>query len=375
MHNQQHHVVQPLGEGQQPQVPLSSAMKHVKLVLSLIETSSSFATTATAPETTSPATTVPDETAQRIVSAVSQAVLASLNGGCIADLSPPSSAVETRELPIVASGITSSADATMQGPVASTLTHLSGETNFIQVTPSPDPGLPKFNSINVPIDANVSTKIKAKIWAHEFIDFNVLLSSGAGDTRYHLSVSSQNGSALPTLSLEPSQKPKAIANIGTWTSAFQIFVGVYTVKYPMKAPALMKYSEVVRNLALRGADWRFYDTQFRLLRQANPTELPWGSTYWELWIRAQNFNHARLSKPQPTLRNSSSSSAAGLFVPKGFCRKFNRGDHCAGCNYKHACYKCGVVHPALRCNFRSSQHNSSSALTSAKSRPSNTSSN
>ena len=339
------------------------------------EASSSVATTATAPETTSPATTVPDETVQRIVSAVSQAVLASLNGGGIADLSPPSSAVETRELPIVASGITSSAEATMQGPVASALTHLSGETNFIQVTPSPDPGLPKFNSINVPIDANVSTKIKAKIWAHEFIDFNVLLSSGAGDTRYQLSVSSQNGSALPALSLEPSQKPKAIANIGTWTSAFQIFVGVYTVKYPMEAPALMKYSEVVRDLALRGADWRFYDTQFRLLRQANPTEFPWGSTHWELWIRAQNFNNARFSKPQPTLRNSSSSSAAGPFVPKGFCRKFHRGDHCAGCNYKHACYKCGVVHPALRCNFRSSQHNSSSAPTSAKSRPSNTSSN
>ena len=196
------------------------------------EMSSSVATTATAPETTSPATMVPDETVQRIVSAVSQAVLASLNGGCIADLSPTSSAAETRELPIVASGITSSADATMQGPVASALTHLSGETNFIQVTPSPDPDLPNFNSINVPIDANVSTKIKAKICAHEFVDFSVLLSSGAGDTRYYLSVSSQNGSALPTLSLEPSQKPKAIANIGTWTSAFQIFVGVYTVKYP-----------------------------------------------------------------------------------------------------------------------------------------------
>ena len=150
----------------------------------------------------------------------------------------------------------------MQGPVASALTHLSGETNFIQVTPSPDPGLPKFNSINVPIDANVSTKIKAKIWAHEFIDFSVLLSSGAGDTRYHLSVSSQNGSA--------------IANIGIWTSAFQVFVGVYTAKYPIEASALMKYSEIVRDLALRGADWRFYDTQFRLLRQANPTELPWG---------------------------------------------------------------------------------------------------
>ena len=177
---------------------------------------------------------------------------------------------------MVASGIASFADATMQGPVASALNNISGETSFIQVSPPVESGLPKFNSINVPIDANVSAKVKAKIWSHEFIDFGVLISSGAGDTRYHLSVSSQNGSALPTLSLEPSQKPKAIANIGAWTSAFQIFVGVYTAKYPMEAPALMKYSEVVRDLAVRGADWRFYDSQFRLLRQSNPTELPYG---------------------------------------------------------------------------------------------------
>lgn len=339
------------------------------------EASSSVATTSAAPATASPAPTVPDETVQRIVSAVSQAVLASLNGASAATLPPPSLPVETRELPVVASGIASLADATMQGPVASALNNLSGETSFIQVSPPADPGLPKFNSINVPIDANVSAKIKAKIWAQEFIDFGVLMSSGAGDTRYHLSVSSQNGSALPTLSLEPSQKPKAIANIGAWTSAFQIFVGVYTAKYPMEAPALMKYSEVVRDLAARGADWRFYDTQFRLLRQSNPAELPWGSTHWELWIRAQNFNNARFSKPQPPVRNNSSSSVSGPFVPRGFCRKFHRGDHCPGCNYKHNCYKCGVVHPALRCNFRSSQHTSSSAPTSAKSRPSNTGSN
>ena len=65
--------------------------------------------------------------------------------------------METCELPLVASSITSSADAMMQGLVASALTHLLGETNFIQVTPSSDPGLPKFNSINIPIDANVST--------------------------------------------------------------------------------------------------------------------------------------------------------------------------------------------------------------------------
>jgi hypothetical protein len=76
---------------------------------------------------------------------------------------------------MVAPGIASLADATMQGPVASALNNLSGETSFIQVSPPVEPGLPKFNSINVPIDANVSAKVKAKIWSHEFIDFGVLI--------------------------------------------------------------------------------------------------------------------------------------------------------------------------------------------------------
>ena len=70
-----------------------------------------------------------------------------------------------------------------------------------------------LHSADVPIDANVSPKIKTKIWAHEFIDFGILLSSGTGDTRYHLSVSSAYGSSLPTLSIEPSNKPKAIPHI------------------------------------------------------------------------------------------------------------------------------------------------------------------
>ena len=95
----------------------------------------------------------------------------------------------------------------------------------------------------------------------------------------------------------------------------------------------MKYSEVVRDLAARGADWRFYGTQFRLLRESNPTEFPWESTHWELWIRAQNFHNARISKAQPPERHNSSTVAS--LVPKGFRRKFHRGTDCSGCNFKH----------------------------------------
>ncbi|CAB4010210.1 Hypothetical predicted protein [Paramuricea clavata] len=61
------------------------------------EASSSVATTS-APDAASPATTVPDETVQRIVSAISKAVLALLKEACATTLLPPSLAVETREL-------------------------------------------------------------------------------------------------------------------------------------------------------------------------------------------------------------------------------------------------------------------------------------
>ena len=323
-------------------------------------------------------TSLNDATFERIVSAVSQAVLSSVNRNLHPQ--PPSLAAAASpattdlvEMPVVESGSALSHPATASTPVATALSNVMGEGNVLQVSQSSQPALPHFHSVDVPIDANVSPKIKAKIWAHEFIDLGILLSSGAGDTRYHLSVSSPQGSSLPTLSLEPSHKTKNIPNIDSWTSAFQVFVGVYTAKFPMDAPALMKYSEVVRDLAARGADWRFYDSQFRLLRQSNPTEFPLGSTHWELWIRAQHFNNSRFSKAQMPARNNSSN--AGSMVPKGFCRKFHRGTDCPGCSFKHQCFKCGVVHPALRCNFRPQQSTPKSAPTAAKLRPTNPSSN
>ena len=117
----------------------------------------------------------------------------------------------------------------------------------------------------------------------------------------------------------------------------------------------MKYGEVVRDLPTREGYWRFYDTQFRNLLQTNPSEMPWGSTHWELWIRAQNFNNSRFQSKSQPIRNNFTNAVAGPFVPRGFCRKFHRGTECQGCNFQHKCFKCGVVNPAVRCNFRPSR--------------------
>ena len=276
---------------EQPTVPRrqSSRRRTTSAATAQRQATSVGSSTTTAPRlaTESPecaatfSSSLNDATFERIVSAVSQAVLSSVNRNLHPQ--PPSLAAAATtdlvEMPVVESGSALSHPATASTPVATALSNVMGEGNVLQVSQSSQPVLPHFHSVDVPIDANVSPKIKAKIWAHEFIDLGILLSSGAGDTRYHLSVSSPQGSSLPTLSLEPSHKPKNIPNIDSWTSAFQVFVSVYTAKFPMDAPALMKYSEVVRDLAARGVDWRFYDSQFRLLRQSNPTEFPWGSTH------------------------------------------------------------------------------------------------
>ena len=126
-------------------------------------------------EAPTPSPAINDDMLQRIVSAVSQAVLVSINGVGSTTPTPPRSeaaGTELREVPLVESGSTH--HVTVPTPVASALDHVTGETNFIQVSPT-QPALPTFHSADVPIDAHVNPKIKAKIWAHEFIDFGILL--------------------------------------------------------------------------------------------------------------------------------------------------------------------------------------------------------
>ena len=132
----------------------------------------------------------------------------------------------------------------------------------------------------------------------------------------------------------------------------------------------MKYGEVVRDLAARGGNWRFYDTQFRSLRQSNVPGMPWGTTHWELWIRAQNMKPNTQARPNAS---PASTVQLGPFVPLGYCRKYHKGFKCAGCNYKHQCFKCGATHCVKTCDFRSSRPStpSSKPLPPRASNPSN----
>lgn len=108
-----------------------------------------------------------------------------------------------------------------------------------------------FPSPSLAVDSRVSDKTKGKIWNNEYIDISLLPNNPVNEDKFQLTVNSLSG-AGPALCLEPVSRPKKNISIELWISCFHVFVGVYCQKYPNEAPALMKYGEVVQDLAARG---------------------------------------------------------------------------------------------------------------------------
>ena len=98
------------------------------------------------------------------------------------------------------------------------------------------------------------------------------------EIKFQLSVQVLSEGLPSSLSLEPITKPRKVRSISVWMSAFRIFVGVYTKKHPHKSPALMKYSDIVQDLADRGHNWQFYHEKFSF-PTAEPTQCVALGTY------------------------------------------------------------------------------------------------
>ena len=211
--------------------------------------------------------------------------------------------------------------------------------------PTFDSSKNSFISSAVPLASRVPEGIRNKIWANKFIDFLHLLIMYKDDNNYTIQLqSNENGQQV--LSLVPNHKRAAIQTIEQWTTAFQIFVSIFTQRFPQDSPALMKCGSVVRKLAAQSANWRFYHENFHQLRQEQ--QISWENIYSELWLRAHY---------QPHKLNGSDRRGQGRYrstwdrsnFPKGFCWKFHNGTHCNGCAIKHHCFKCGNNHPIFHC--------------------------
>ena len=121
-------------------------------------------------------------------------------------------------------------------------------------------------------------------------------------------------------------------------------MGVYCRKFH-EAPALMKYGEVVQDLA----NWKFYDENFRFMRQSQTTSFRWDCIHWELWMRSEQSSFPKVL--QSSIKSRSDKK------PFGYCFKFKKGIDSSGCIYKHLCHKCKGSHIPKNCTFRGQKTN------------------
>ena len=298
--------------------------------------------------------------------------------------------------PSVVSGISSSSDLSSGGS-NTTKGKEGGSTLFDKEVSVADLSLTLSNSgssnpavreysFDIPLYAHVDEKIRAKIWADEFVDLARLLHPSREDN-YVLAITASGEN--PTLTFKP-QKEEKIHTIERWTRAFQVFMSVYTLKHPQEAPHMLKYCDVVRELAAKGFSWYFYDENFRRGRALD--KLPWQSVHLELWVKAahtnqgnnmrfrQNGGNSNSQQGKNAVTNSNTNSNSASYssspqnsnfqsfrensnfqsfrvnpfsrtqFPKGFCFKYHGGAHCGGCNYSHTCFRCEGAHSAAKCN-------------------------
>ena len=286
---------------------------------------------------------------------------------------PPTAPSNLEEVPVNSTGGQSSqvpadliASRVVQGSLATVSNAVTGLVPSTSEGPPPLPGQ-CFQSVGLPVDARVSEKLREKIWKDEFIDFGSLLANPVLANRFQLTVHNAENGPLPSLCIEPISKSKKITSIESWLSSFHIFVGVYTKRFPHEAPALMKYCETIQDLAGRGHNWKYYDENFRFLRQAHRSALPWDRIHDELWLKSHQVTSPRSLPPAITGRLTGKVDT----TRKGYCFRFHKGRKCPpGCAYKHLCYKCEGSHPVSKCNFRGPAKTSSFQPQPAKSQSS-----
>ena len=116
---------------------------------------------------------------------------------------------------------------------------------------------------SIPIAAHIPIKVKEKIWANQFIRFHELLSPDAwapSTTETEQHTSQEPAADKAGRQQNTKREPLTLAQ---WTTAWNRFIAVLTVKSPELAPVLAHHMEVVLRIAEKRGDWVYYDVAFR----------------------------------------------------------------------------------------------------------------
>ena len=156
---------------------------------------------------------------------------------------------------------------------------------------------------------------------------------------------------------QPTQK---ITDIEQWTTAFTIYMGVLTSKFPTRSQELLQYMSLIRYASQthRGLGWCIYDHKFRRKAAVN-TSFNWSEIDQQLWLCIFTIPPEILRREYPLFSHGPQQYSTSSGAAKGgTCHEFNKRGECRNtrCPYRHACNKCSGTHPGFSCNQRSTEY-------------------
>ena len=121
---------------------------------------------------------------------------------------------------------------------------------------------------------------------------------------------------------------------------------IYTRRHQSMTAPLLKYYDLIEQLAHDNFNWRAYDEKFRKKRQLQPTRKPWHLIDQNLYIKSIVQSSVPRSVSRPMLM------PFRVRLPKRFCWAYDKRGKCEtkDCKFKHVSCKCGAKHPSSKCN-------------------------
>ena len=250
----------------------------------------------------------------------------------------------------------------------------------------------KNGPVSIQVDRSVPQKLKEAIWEDKYIELEKLLDDEdeEEDEDEDKPMTLVEGKPGQPVRWAKVKDKKSIKNIAQWLSAFNVFITVYSRRFPEQTPNLMAYQNKVKSLHQKGGDYYRYDKEFRKLRAQHG--IPWEIPYLDKWLeclRDGNKANNKQSNTQSSFKGSNppfrpqsnpSNDKPKLQHPAGYCYTYHNKGRCGRnpCKFSHMCWapSCKESHSIYSCPklyMVTNQSGKASAAPSAKPKSTNSS--
>jgi hypothetical protein len=201
----------------------------------------------------------------------------------------------------------------------------------------------------LPLGAMMSDTIKNKIWANEYVDLGILLPNGDVKSQVFPIVVNGVGNEKK---LALQENSKQIKTLDQWISAFSVYMTIYCQKISKATGDLIKYMDIIRNMARQKGNWLLYDMEFR--KSKCQLNVSWGNMHHQLWLQHMLSDRAESGSTTNNLYHGTCTQTQNSNnmprVPIGYCVRFHLGNFCQlPCQYNHKCFVCNSPHSSIKC--------------------------